>query len=425
VAAVASRPLDIGIIGCGTAGSAAALFFARAGHRVTVYERVASPGPVGAGIVLQPTGLAVLARLGLARAVLARGARIQRLICETPRHFRVVDLPYAVLLPGLHGLGVHRGLLFEQLYGALRRESIELRLGVAMEDLAPAPGGGRYVVSAGGVRHGPHELLVVADGARSRFRDDAVLRKRVATYRWGALWFVGVDPEGRHAGRLHQVVRGCRRMLGLLPTGLGPGVGDGPELVTLFWSIRGDRVEELRRAGLDAWKREVLAVDPNAAPVLDQVRELEEVTFTAYQDVRMERWSTQDVVYLGDAAHAMSPQLGQGANLALWDAQVLAECLATHPGSVSTALDTYSRLRRRHLAFYQLCTRLLTPLFQSDSGLLGLLRDVLMGLSWRLPWMRREMVRTMAGVKLGVLAGGLLPLRELAMSYLPDPTKPP
>ena len=59
------RWLDVGIIGGGTAGSAATLFLARAGHRVTVYERVASPGAVGAGITLQPTGLHVLCRLGL------------------------------------------------------------------------------------------------------------------------------------------------------------------------------------------------------------------------------------------------------------------------------------------------------------------------------------------------------------------------
>ena len=64
--------LDVAIIGAGTAGSAAALLLARAGHQVTVYERVATPGPVGAGISLQPTGQAVLARLGLLAPILAR-----------------------------------------------------------------------------------------------------------------------------------------------------------------------------------------------------------------------------------------------------------------------------------------------------------------------------------------------------------------
>ena len=73
------EPKDIGIVGCGTAGAAASLFLARAGHRVTVYERVADPGPVGAGITLQPTGQMVLARLGLLAPILERAARIDRL----------------------------------------------------------------------------------------------------------------------------------------------------------------------------------------------------------------------------------------------------------------------------------------------------------------------------------------------------------
>ena len=72
-------PLDVGIVGCGTAGQAAALFLARAGHRVTLYERVTEPGPVGAGIISQPSGMAVLAELGLLAPVLARGAPVR---CE-------------------------------------------------------------------------------------------------------------------------------------------------------------------------------------------------------------------------------------------------------------------------------------------------------------------------------------------------------
>ncbi|MEA2753092.1 MAG: hypothetical protein QOI41_7235, partial [Myxococcales bacterium] len=77
------RSLDVGIIGGGTAGSAAAIFLARAGHRVTLYERVPEPGPVGAGITIQPTGLHVLCRLELYPYIVERGAQIDRLLCES------------------------------------------------------------------------------------------------------------------------------------------------------------------------------------------------------------------------------------------------------------------------------------------------------------------------------------------------------
>ncbi|MEO6419236.1 MAG: FAD-dependent monooxygenase [Polyangiaceae bacterium] len=87
--------LNVGIIGAGTAGTAAALFFARAGHAVTLYERVPNPGPVGAGIVLQPSGLAVLRRLGMMQEVADRGSPLSRLRCETPEKKRVIELEYA------------------------------------------------------------------------------------------------------------------------------------------------------------------------------------------------------------------------------------------------------------------------------------------------------------------------------------------
>ena len=75
-------PLHIGIIGAGTAGAGAALFLAQAGHQVELFEAVPQPGPVGAGIMLQPTGQRVLDRLGLLRALEAQGARVDRLFCS-------------------------------------------------------------------------------------------------------------------------------------------------------------------------------------------------------------------------------------------------------------------------------------------------------------------------------------------------------
>src|SRR4029079_762169 len=141
-------------------------------------------------------------------------------------------------------------------------------------------------------------------------------------------------------------------------------------LVSVFWSINGERVDAWRSRGLAAWKEEAVKLAPESADVLDQIEDIDQVLFAAYHDVVMHRWSTRNVVYLGDAAHATSPQLGQGCNLALVDAQVLAGSLAS-ADSLPAALDTYSTLRRDHLAYYQFATRWLTPFFQSDLFWLG------------------------------------------------------
>lgn len=419
------RALDVGIIGGGTAGSAAAVFLARAGHRVTVYERVPAPAPVGAGITIQPTGLHVLCRLGLYTHVVSRGTRIDGLLCTTSKGKRLVDLTYRTVGEGLFGLGLHRGVLFESLARAMQRESrVTVHTGVEIVDLARAEPSAKasprwsWLVDTARKRFGPHELVVVADGARSQLRDDTAANKRVDRYPWGALWFVGRDPHDSKEPKAHtirQIVDGVQRLLGLLPTGLPPvaqesASSSNPRLVSLFWSIRGDRVEEWRKRGLDAWKKEVIELAEDAAPVLDQIDDEGQLLYAAYHDVAMARWHTRNVVYLGDAAHATSPQLGQGCNLALWDAMELSDCIEEEPRDLAAALARYSRRREDHLAFYQTATRWLTPFFQSDLDALGALRDITMPLMGKVGVFRRLMTLSMLGVMDGFL-GRTLTLR--------------
>jgi 2-polyprenyl-6-methoxyphenol hydroxylase-like FAD-dependent oxidoreductase len=257
--------------------------------------------------------------------------------------------------------------------------------------------------------------VVVADGARSQLRDDTATSKLVTPYPWGALWFVGKDarPDGHPRVRtLHQVVDRTQRFIGMLPTGEPAGASGTrrDRLVSLFWSIRADRVPAWRQRGLDAWKAEVLDLAEEAEPVLEQIDDIDQILYAGYHDVVMHRWHTRNVVYLGDAAHATSPQLGQGCNLALWDAMVLSDCIDREPRDLARALEAYSRCREGHLAYYQLATRWLTPFFQGDVDGLGTLRDLTMPLLGKVPALRRLMTLSMLGVVDG-FGGRTLTLR--------------
>lgn len=403
-----TRPLDIGIVGAGTAGSAAALFLSRAGHRVTVYERVEDPKPVGAGILLQPTGQAVLRRLGLLGPILDHGARVDALRCRTSRGRELFHLRYGDLDTSLFGLGLHRGTLFQTLFEAVRSTpAIHLKLGVELTALAKSEGG-RFVVDAHGVKHGPHELVVVADGAGSQLRDDEPIPQRTSIYPWGAVWHVTHDAERTFTRELFQVVEGAQTMLGFLPTGCELGAKE--PVVSIFWSIARRDIEAFRAKPVDAWKARIHNLEPRARGFLDNVQRSEDLVFAIYRDVKLARFHGDHVVYLGDAAHAMSPQLGQGANLALFDALVLAESL-TREDALRDALAGYTRERWRHVRFYQFASRWLTPFFQGDSRFLGMLRDIGFPLS-RLGLLRDPMIRTMAGLRRGIVRPSL-PLDRL------------
>jgi len=323
----------------------------------------------------------------------------------------VFDLPYARWNPQLFGLGLHRGALFAALYDALPAAAVELRLGVVASAIE-----GAYVHDVQGQRHGPFALIVIADGARSRLRAALGHARRDDEYPWGALWIVADDPERRFRGQLLQVVDGAQAMLGLLPTGTRPGLST-PQ-VSLFVSVRLDQVGALRARGLAAFKETQLALAPAAEPVLAQIDSFDQLLLASYRDVRMSRLDFGNVAYVGDAGHAMSPQLGQGSNLALLDALALAAALRKEP-DLGRALPAYSRARRAQLRYYQLVNRALTPFFQGDSRLFGLLRDALMPLASRLPVLRSIMVATMCGVKRGFVHRSL-PAAAPAWQLPPD-----
>jgi len=395
------RALDVGIVGCGFAGAATAALLGRSGHRVTVYEEFAEPAAVGAGIVLQPTGMSVLAELGVLGRVIERGARLEALHCVTAQNRDVFRLDYARLSPGLFGLGMHRGALFQILHELALAFGATLLRATSVKRVLERPRKAQ-LLDRSDRPIAEHDLVVIANGARSDLRRASGLLRRERPYPWGALWFVARDPAHFYRHRLRQITNGTRHMLGLLPTGLGPRVsGVDQHHVSLFWSIRMDLIEDFRRSGFTTWKEQILRYEPDAAFVLDQIESVDQVLAAGYHDVVMSPWHTQRQVFIGDAAHAMSPQLGQGTNLALMDASALNAALTTD-APLSVALERYSRVRQAHIDFYQFASRWLTPLFQSDLQALGPLRNWVMNLSSQLPALRDEMLRTMAGIKRGI-----------------------
>jgi 2-polyprenyl-6-methoxyphenol hydroxylase-like FAD-dependent oxidoreductase len=387
------RPLRIAIVGCGTAGPAAAILLRRQGHETVLFERTPDCKAVGAGFLLQPSGMQVLRELGILEPVLAHAAKVNRLHVLEQSGSTLLDLHYEELGHGLFGAGLHRPVLLEHLIRAMRQADVEICWGWEIER-ATCDQEFWTLRSTDGRQRAGFDLLIVADGARSRLRDIVGTGGVNRGYPWGAHWFIGKNVGVFPENELYQVVHGTRRLGGFLATGRDLDGGD--PLVSLFWSIKIADDAAWRLKPLEDWKQEILTLCPKSARLLAQITSWDQILTARYGDVRMRRWYGEGIVVLGDAAHAMSPQLGQGVNLALADASCLADCMAKHP--LQLALRHYQSRRRFAIRYYQFATRWLTPWFQSDYEWISPLRALFFRLGQHLPWARRLMTLSMAGL---------------------------
>jgi 2-polyprenyl-6-methoxyphenol hydroxylase-like FAD-dependent oxidoreductase len=389
---------DIAIVGAGVAGLAAGIALTRSGHRVVLYERFWASVPIGSGLMLQPTGLAALARLGLRDEIEKLGARIDRLHGQTQRGVTIFNLDYGDLDPNFYAIGVQRAALHAVLWRAFVASGAAIDTGQEATAFAPCADGRGYLVFANGRRSPAYDLIIDASGSRSILRAVATSRKpRVFAY--GAVWASAAD-RAIAPGALTQRYVAARVMIGHLP--LGKASDDGPPQIAFFWSLRPEHFADWS-SGFHPWRDEVLRLWPALESIVAGFSGPEQFVLARYAHFAASTPFRGPFTLLGDAAHATSPQLGQGANNALLDALALTDALARF-AEVDAALAAYARFRRGHVRFYQLASALLTPFFQSDSQLLPFLRDIAFDRLKRIPYFKREMLRTLAGVKTGLFS---------------------
>jgi 2-polyprenyl-6-methoxyphenol hydroxylase-like FAD-dependent oxidoreductase len=178
-------------------------------------------------------------------------------------------------------------------------------------------------------------------------------------------------------------------------------------VAAIFWSLPRAALDRWGETDIEVWKAEVTGLWPDMAPFLATLRSPADMTPARYSHGTLRRPWSPGLVHIGDAAHRASPQLGQGANMALLDALALAAALEGATGDA--ALAAYARMRRWHVRLYQAMSAAFTPQYQSDSGWLPGIRDrVLMPLS-RLPPLPRILTRLVAGDLIPPLAGARFP----------------
>lgn len=375
---------SIAIVGAGIGGLALAGLLSRQGYRPQLFDQFDAPAPVGSGLVIQPVGQDVLAALDLLDDACALGAPIRHMQGIEAQSGRVVlDVAYDRSGAARFGLGIHRAALFDLLYRAALSAGVAFRPGhrVVSRD-------GQYLRFAEG-RDGPFDLIIDASGAGS-----VLSRIRRRELRYGAIWGNVAWPDtALTRNALTQRYRRADRMMGVLPIGRLPG--GGRDMAAIFWSLPQDRYADWRAGGLARWRDEAAALWPAFTPFLAGIGSVDDMTLARYAHGTLPRPHGPGIVTIGDAAHQASPQLGQGANMALLDACALARAIEQR--GIAGAGPAYARARRWHVRLYQGMSWAFTPQYQSDSRLLPVLRDhVLMPVS-RLPGMPYMLSRLVCG----------------------------
>lgn len=361
--------MKIAIIGCGFAGLSAALFLSKKQNDITIFDKFHHPEPIGAGILIQPSSQEVLKKLGIYEELLLEAEKVFHMQGVNHKHKEVFLSRYQDYHPDAFGLGIQRKILFDILYKkCLAQSNIKFEFGQDIQSFDNIKG---------------YDLIIVANGTHSLLRNQLPIKQKKQPYPYGCIWTKMASDYSPN--KLSQYVRQSREMFGILPS----GVDTHKRMVSVFWSLPVDRPYELSEIFS---KMEFYLKDK--PDVMHSIRQ-QHFAFATYADVYMEKYSHQNIVVIGDAAHAMSPQLGQGANMALIDSYFLQKCLDEN--NLTQSLEVYSKLRKAHLRFYSQASKFLTPLFQSDSTFNGILRDTLFIMSKNISFSQKMSSQIMCG----------------------------
>ncbi|HUP75862.1 MAG TPA: FAD-dependent monooxygenase [Acidimicrobiales bacterium] len=315
--------MSVLIVGGGIGGLCLAAALARRGIACEIVEREPAWTTVGAGISFYPNGVRALNRLGLGEAVVSAGAKIEQVRTCSRDGVVVSEFPGECWEGIGQTFAIHRAALQQVLLDAIGGVPVHMDATVAsLLDRGDAVDvtltNGSSVTAA---------LVVGADGIRSRVRDLCIGRlqpRYVGQMYWrGAVEHDLVDTA--------TMLFDKDRFVALLPLGSG----------TTYVALQQHSPQPFVDASLDRFAD----FGGPTPPAIEMLRADPNLHFGPAEEVERDEWRSGRVLLIGDAAHACSPTLAQGGSLAIEDAVVLAELLAS-PLSIDGALDEFVARRQ-------------------------------------------------------------------------------
>ena len=295
------------IAGGGIGGLAAGWALARYGWQVRVHERGPEIREIGAGILLMNNSISIFEHYGFADLILSRAVAYEGSL-RLEHDGRLIQR--SDLRGDYRWMGVTRSDLVLGLAEAARREGVEI---ITNSEAVDIDASGTLTLANGTVEEA--DLVIAADGFRSKLRDQLGLTVRASDRRSGATRLLIKRTDAESDPIFREYWSGRRRV------GIGPVA---PDLTYTYLSCpHSDARGCAMPIDIESWRHEF----PGIADFFDRVADPLGIARHSYAHAVVRKWSKGRAVVLGDAAHAFPPALDQGAGIAIANGYALARML--------------------------------------------------------------------------------------------------
>jgi len=333
---------DVVIVGAGIAGMALAVELQKREVSTLLLDRRKGPESTPRGITFQPNGLEALEKIGILDEVRRMGSAERILEVRDWDRELLLEVDYSVLDHPQNYILTVDAVQVEQLLG-YNAENMGARTlwSTGFDEILWNNGVAQGVRVK--VEDEPADIkasvIVGADGPQSRVR--AVMAATTKTRKYPDSFLVGlVGPVSELKDRARQY-QAPGKMLGIMPA--------GPDASYIFYCVGKRRFDDLKRQGVEQFRGEVTEAAPELEGAFGAVEAWTKIAYFTPSYVRVDPWVSNGVALLGDSAHTIHPHAGQGVNLSLQDAIVLAEVIsdAIKAGDTSAAkLAAYQTSRK-------------------------------------------------------------------------------
>ena len=376
----------IAIVGAGPAGLTAAIAAAQSGIPAVIYEHSSHLPQIGAGFLIHSNGLRVLDSLQLLERFLPDINLTQNMKTELNSGETITHFDYSSMsIPHNHGAVILREHLRGKLFEAAIEAGVTFKFGHTCVNLEINAQGCRLEFANGS--EAQHSVVLACDGVNSKIRQLSGVRAKIVPADY--VTFAGISTNGTDQHCTHEIWSKDGGYFGICPL---------PGNRSFFYSRGADINDDSDRAN-QTWAQRWSKDNAVVAKVLEGT-DLNALVKTQFREVWLEKWHKGPIFFLGDAAHAMKPNLGQGANSSMVDALVLTRLIAENiqdDFDAESVGKTYQKIRKPYVSKLQLLSRMIDTARGTDNKIFCSARNSILQTSQLLKWPNNFVMNLVAG----------------------------